>query len=458
MLSFSIFLVNFFLFGSLENTTSYLRNIDYAPSFPSLTTTKHAYAFLIAGCESSNPSYMGLLHNIIVAAHILRRSGSTSDIVILVRMATTSTETSLLLDTDVEEVLQKYGIILKYLEKAKVDNFYTAMLDKFAILDLKEYTRVLFMDADVMPLCNLDYMFKLSEGKNAVLRENIVLAYRHEPASGGFFILKPNHTDYLSMVQIQSERLKQGYHFDTLNGWGHTIQPPDEWVTLYGERGTNWTFYGALADQGLLYYWTKYFKKSLSIINRNKVETWSSSDSDINMVQKIREEHDIIGHGCASTLPSTYQRPSSHDEGYGIPYADFVHFTGKAKPWVRKQQSAASDFWFSILREVVKENNMLLDVENFKIGFPSLGSFPAHIMAHQAMEAEVAASEVTRNEGLNNDTDNQKETKEKFIVSPHNRLTYGRLLPVGPPHAYRKIRRGKKVKKKKNGLMLTYGG
>ena len=62
ILSFSKFLVNFFLFGTLEDTTAYLRNIDYAPPLPSLlTSTKHANPFLIAGrCESSNPSCMGL--------------------------------------------------------------------------------------------------------------------------------------------------------------------------------------------------------------------------------------------------------------------------------------------------------------------------------------------------------------------------------------------------------------
>ena len=42
--------------------------------------------------------------------------------------------------------------------------FTQAMLDKFQILDLTEYSRVIFLDSDVIPLCNMDYTFEFSEG------------------------------------------------------------------------------------------------------------------------------------------------------------------------------------------------------------------------------------------------------------------------------------------------------
>jgi hypothetical protein len=45
-------------------------------------------------------------------------------------------------------------------------------------------------------------------------------------------------------------------YFDPVEGWGHAIQPGDQWEAL-NQQGTNWTFWAAFSDQGLLYYWTK---------------------------------------------------------------------------------------------------------------------------------------------------------------------------------------------------------
>ena len=80
-------------------------------------------------------------------------------------------------------------------------------MDKFEILDLVQYSRVLFLDSDIMPFCNLDYLFHLSDWSNAVLKDNLVFAWRNEPANGGIFMLKPNHTDYLNIKEIQRNQL-----------------------------------------------------------------------------------------------------------------------------------------------------------------------------------------------------------------------------------------------------------
>ena len=94
------------------------------------------------------------------------------------------------------------------------------MMEKFRILTLTEYSRVMYLDYDILPLCNLDYLFDLSDplpgssargmdgSTNSTLRlkENIILAYQKEPASGGFFILEPNATDYKHIERIIYEK------------------------------------------------------------------------------------------------------------------------------------------------------------------------------------------------------------------------------------------------------------
>ena len=85
------------------------------------------------------------------------------------------------------------------------------MMEKFRILKLTEYSRVMYLDYDVMPTCNLDYMFELSDPlpestKSFRLKENVILAYRSEPSSGGLFLVKPNSTDYDDIQRIIHEK------------------------------------------------------------------------------------------------------------------------------------------------------------------------------------------------------------------------------------------------------------
>jgi len=219
---------------------------------PRAKTARHAYAFLMAGCDPLNSNtYIGYVYNILVADYILRHSGSNSDIVVLVRMSSTdSNEKDAGLPLNITTLLESSGIHIKYIPKVKVDNFYSAQMDKFNILNLVQYDHVLFMDSDIMPFGNLDYIFHSSEGENPSLQQNVILAWLGEPSNGGFFMLTPNHEDFLQILKIQRDHmLKYKGTFDIVQGWGHVIQPPDYWETLKGYRSTNWSFHGTIADQ-----------------------------------------------------------------------------------------------------------------------------------------------------------------------------------------------------------------
>jgi hypothetical protein len=91
------------------------------------------------------------------------------------------------------------------------------------------------------------------------LLDNVVVAYKTEPASGGFFVVKPNLTDYDQLLEIIHWREVHAVTnmtpqnptgWDPVLGWGHTITPPDYWSTTKStnddnhlERATKWTWY-----------------------------------------------------------------------------------------------------------------------------------------------------------------------------------------------------------------------
>jgi alpha-N-acetylglucosamine transferase len=71
--------------------------------------------------------------------------------------------------------LQGLNVKIRYIPKSAHESFYATVMQKFRILSLTEYRRVILMDGDVMPLTNLDYIFEMSDGENATLKENLVI-------------------------------------------------------------------------------------------------------------------------------------------------------------------------------------------------------------------------------------------------------------------------------------------
>mmetsp|Transcript_49739 Transcript_49739/g.58038 ORF Transcript_49739/g.58038 Transcript_49739/m.58038 type:complete len:463 (-) Transcript_49739:29-1417(-) len=372
---------------------------------------KHAYVFLIAGCNPRKPSYRGYILNILIATEILRSSGSKNDVVVMVRLSSSHRNTAL--PQKDEDMLKAGGVIIRYIPKVKEDNFYTAMIDKFRVLEMIEYSRVLFLDSDVMPYCNIDYMTASTEGPNATLLENVVIKWRSEPAAGAFFILRPDLDDYAALLDIVAKKEKVRSDVDKVMGWGRNITSPDYWqaVEILDRRHHyKWDWYGVFADQGLLYYYTKYYKKRVSIIGSENVEHWSEPNSTITM--QINEMHKpevilddlqmysrpdftVINRPC----PSLHKRFKGTKSVPGhVPYSDYYHFTQKFKPWVGSgpnfnissvnEPKNPSEMWWKYLVRLKERHNydfIPLDFELFKKhlgGKPSLGFIPTHHQVH----------------------------------------------------------------------------
>jgi hypothetical protein len=242
---------------------------------------KWAYAFLMAGVDVKHRGYRGILYNVLVVAEIMK--DSAADVVLMVQMASPSESR---LSPQEEGWLHALNVTIKYLDFPShgIQNFYTVQLEKFHILELTEYSRVIFMDGDVMPVCPLDYYFEMSEPVQglignteavssneaveqtpALLRQNMVLAYQIEPAHGGFFMVTPNEGDFDLLEgevrRREDEVVTTGQLFDPVRGWGHVIQYPDYWRSAGRHEGVNaslWRWHGDFVDQGkvsMLEFW-----------------------------------------------------------------------------------------------------------------------------------------------------------------------------------------------------------
>jgi hypothetical protein len=390
-----------------------------------------AYAFLIGGCSSKTPEYRGFLYNVIVAAKRLRELGSKADVVVFLQMSTLTDETKL--PDHESKVLDAMGIRTHYLPKVAAtvhEVFYALVMEKFRTLELTEYSRVLFLDGDIMPLCSMDYIFELSEPKfgEPVLKENVVLSWRQEAANAGFFMLRPDKKDYLELKDVIRKREEKALelpwpYWNEVEGWGHKIEAPDFWRSPDRVTGTNWTWHAVFADQGLLYHWTKYVKQSVSLIISDEVENWTSRNGTAHLERTMTGI--LNNYTCRPPLRGNRFSPAA-------PYRDFRHFTGtcflvnltelvfhirlifcflysftgKSKPWQQNrsklyfsdiellpildlngQQLQSVLVWYHTLKVVGKETNTTFDF-SFDKGrddsAPPVGRFSdyAHMIKH----------------------------------------------------------------------------
>jgi hypothetical protein len=138
------------------------------------------------------------------------------------------------------------------------------------------------------------------------------------------------------------------------------------------------------ADQGLLYHFVKYEQKSVSIFFNEKIQNW-----DVDSDGKLHLEKTLI-------LTNTLKK---YDRGFKCwprstlgakcraPFSDYVHFTGRNKPWKQKPpgvlsketaESSAASYWYYTLSILNRDFQMGLDFENWNTAQwrPLLGFFP----------------------------------------------------------------------------------
>jgi alpha-N-acetylglucosamine transferase len=387
---------------SSRNLRQYLTFDPHVPQ-----KSKYAYAFLVGGAlsDKGGSDYRGGLFSAMVAAHALRRQGSTADMILMVQLSARSTATTL--PPEEEELLRKFNIRLIYLPKysnVKLEVFYSLQLEKFRILQLDEYDRIAYLDNDILPYCSLDYIMELSNGEKLgmdgerLLQDNVVMAYKTEPSSGGFFIVKPSSSDFERLQEIILEKEKRGLarkypHWDEVEGWGTIITEDQPWKTTLGQTGTKWTWHGANCDQGLLYYFTKYVEKNVSIIIKRSIEHWGSDpDTQQPQLMSIDSSNTLYRYGCQN--PPAQVRFSK----FTAPYNSFIHLTGRSKPWHGSLQEyhdsmaekkdqldlmGNKELWFWLLQDALQQIGMKdavsLDFISQDTPEPAVGRAPSFV-------------------------------------------------------------------------------
>jgi hypothetical protein len=319
-----------------------------------MSSNNNAYSFLVAGCDPDDPvRYRAYLYGVAVSIHALQSHGSAADFHVFVELMHGTLHTTLLKEE--EDLLTSLQATIHYIPTDPQQSFYRSQLFKFLILNLTQYDHVFYMDSDVLPLANLDYLFEAMD--QHVLRRNVAFMGKREPANGGSFVLSPR-SGALRLVHDLIVRKEHSEWNETV-GWGVDAISTAEFkyptTTTVGDRAS-WEFFGADGDQGLLYYWMKFVERDATFVSTvGTAWHWGStssnstravsilppplltSDSDPHLLPtflgKVPSVENAIKAAGIDVPPGICFEKHKFCVGQRRPRRDFFHFTGSRKPW-----------------------------------------------------------------------------------------------------------------------------
>ena len=366
-----------------------------APATASATATNpkpsspYAYVWVIGSIHENNMAYKGFLYNVLIAAKVLREKGSTADFVFWAQLSPKSKLKGRLPEED-ERMLRELGVQIRMLDEVEHESFSQIVYEKFRLLTMIEYKRVIFLDADILPRASLDYIFHLSDPGDAstptLLRPNLILATRGEPCNTAFFMVEPSDAGWKLLQDTVTRQHKEGAslpypHFSRSDGWGYNFQMNGDPWKATNKTGWKWAYHAAHSDQGLMYYWAKFGMKDTSIILGSLLQNFvPGDDGKHTMVFEGDFANEIEKRGLTHMLPPEQEHIdyncNSNEKKYvcdEMPYKHFIHFSGNDKPWQHGVNHSHKKWmwygpakgWFGHLHELNEKHDMGLDIENW---------------------------------------------------------------------------------------------
>ncbi|KAL3905226.1 MAG: hypothetical protein SGILL_009761, partial [Bacillariaceae sp.] len=338
--------------------------VSFSQTLSHITPTdddnRFAYAFCLFGMTSKNDGagYKPYIGNVLVAAELFKNRYGMSDNVDIVLYVSMQDDNDSLWPED-EKLLETMNVKLKYYDQIiAVDStkpkygWIEATMNKVILLNSTEYTRILHLDSDVLPLASLEYIFELSA--QGIFKENMIIGTGTLPMNAGFFMVTPSQEGFQQALDLmEAKRLYAKTHkkWDAKYGWaGVDYFASDETPPALknhpkdsGFRAFSW--YGADADQGLFYIWPRFIRKSMTHMLHDRFVNYgpggpNNTLSLIESVHYYREKGHVnpflVPHTANEKKNATSALKASNCQRYGacnVPnlYWHHMHFLDQEK-------------------------------------------------------------------------------------------------------------------------------
>jgi len=364
--------------------------------------TRYAYA-VVLGPISEERKYHKWLYPILALRTALKKRGSAADLLVFLALEEGKEDRRML--PDEEQLLTNAGVRTRYVPKPRIRGFHMGHYKLWA-WQHTEYARIQILDADVLPLVDMDALFHLPglaeapfvgcPGKDSVL-------------NAGWFSLKPDCEAFKRLTDLLWYRgQRKGHPWDMEKGWGMPMPP---WLNARGRRmatsrtviparvgvrtpevakmvaemfrhtpaprraprtcistflgtaqATGWNFFDSRGNQGHMYAYFRFFARDLTLVYGDRVLRWGGGaprrlGPDARTARLLGDERDVPaaiaarGDGSALSAAVWDAFPCPFFEN-PAPDLAYFHFTGNTKPW-SKYDTTNSRFrdWYAALAE-----------------------------------------------------------------------------------------------------------
>ena len=282
--------------------------------------------FIMVGPFTRARKYKKWLYAVIAVASALKRHGSTADVVVLCAMKSGDGTRA---TPDEEALLSRNGINWRYVSAPYGNSGFHMGHYKLWAWQHTEYAKVQLLDADMLPLMNMDKLFHLDL---PVESDFVGCPGKLSVLNAGWFVLRPSCWHFEAMTQLIK---KDSSAFDREKVWGHALP---YWVSAEGKTmKPGWDFFDAHGNQGHMYSYFLFDAKDLTFIYHGyKGPPRIMSYRNGSLSGGVDVLHDL-------SVRDPPKAAALHAEIYAAypcpfpPVKDraYYHFTGNIKPWTK---------------------------------------------------------------------------------------------------------------------------
>ena len=298
----------------------------------------NAYAVMM-GPIAEDRRYAKWLYPILAVRRALVQAGSTADLLVLAAVVEEATMTP-----EEEGILKAQDVRVRYVPAPQGLRGFHLGHYKLWAWQHTEYDRIQLLDADILPLVNMDLFFDLDYA------DFVGCPGRQSVVNAGWILLKPSCRHFKGLVTLlwKRGRLEK---WDPHLGWG---VPLPSWRNAMGHMmKPGHDFFDAKGNQGHMYSYFRYYAQDIALIYSDHLEgVRPGGSSDDVYTPHFESQWTVLAdrHDADLVYKNGFPCPFTSDTYLPLAYH---HFTGVVKPWTRYDPSNPRyQQWYAVLRDI----------------------------------------------------------------------------------------------------------